>query len=267
MNWETFGLDLNDTKTYIERSKFDVETPEDLVFPPSDEDFGILKLVLPCLRIDCINDIERFLIKSMKYEDNKEIKFYSPSTFKIKDIETGIERRLDNNEILERLTTFKKELIKGDNSKFPHEEITEPMNLVLQVLPIPPKIVRPTTVFYTTIFETKDQFDEEPIKMIEDDLTHKLFDIYRINQRLIENFKAGAPQLIIEDLWELLQYHVTTYIDNRTEGIPPARHITGRKLNTIVQKFVRTNKIKNLKSRFSKNLDKKFKSNFEDEWS
>ena len=63
----------------------------------------------------------------------------------------------------------------------------------------------------------------------------------------------------------MLQYHVTTYIDNRTEGIPPARHITGRKLNTIVQKFVRTNKIKNLKSRFFKNLDKNFKSNFEDE--
>ncbi len=26
--------------------------------------------------------------------------------------------------------------------------------------------------------------------------------------------EAGAPQLIVEDLWELLQYHVTTYFDN-----------------------------------------------------
>ena len=44
-----------------------------------------------------------------------------------------------------------------------------------------------------------------------DDLTHKLVDVLRINQRLRENRDAGAPQLIVEDLWELLQYHCTTY--------------------------------------------------------
>ena len=55
----------------------------------------------------------------------------------------------------------------------------------------------------------------------EDDLTHKLVDIIRINQRFKENQDAGAPQLIIEDLWELLQYHVTTYLDNEVAGCPP----------------------------------------------
>ena len=58
----------------------------------------------------------------------------------------------------------------------------------------------------------------------EDDLTHKLVDILRINQRLEENINSGAPQLIIEDLWDLLQYHVATYFDNGITGIPPARH-------------------------------------------
>ena len=40
----------------------------------------------------------------------------------------------------------------------------------------------------------------------------------RINQRLEQNIDAGAPQIIIDDLWELLQYHVTTYFNNETSG-------------------------------------------------
>jgi DNA-directed RNA polymerase subunit A' len=71
----------------------------------------------------------------------------------------------------------------------------------------------------------------------EDDLTHKLVDIIRINQRFMENREAGAPQLIIEDLWELLQYHVTTFIDNEISGTPPARHRSGRPLKTLSQRL------------------------------
>jgi DNA-directed RNA polymerase subunit A' len=71
----------------------------------------------------------------------------------------------------------------------------------------------------------------------EDDLTHKLVDIIRINQRLRENIEAGAPQLIVEDLWELLQYHVTTFMDNEVAGIPPARHRSGRALRTLTQRL------------------------------
>jgi DNA-directed RNA polymerase beta' subunit len=32
--------------------------------------------------------------------------------------------------------------------------------------------------------------------------------------RLFENINAGAPEIIIEDLWDLLQYHITTFFDN-----------------------------------------------------
>ena len=45
----------------------------------------------------------------------------------------------------------------------------------------------------------------------EDDLTHKLSDILRANQRLWENLNAGAPEVIIEDLWDLLQYHINLF--------------------------------------------------------
>jgi DNA-directed RNA polymerase subunit A' len=53
----------------------------------------------------------------------------------------------------------------------------------------------------------------------------------------MENREAGAPQLIIEDLWELLQYHVTTFIDNEISGTPPARHRSGRPLKTLSQRL------------------------------
>ena len=43
----------------------------------------------------------------------------------------------------------------------------------------------------------------------EDDLTHKLVDIIRVNQRLKESKEAGTPPLIVQDLVDLLQYHVS----------------------------------------------------------
>ncbi len=106
---------------------------------------------------------------------------------------------------------------------------------VLTVMPVPPITIRPSITLETGIKS-------------EDDLTHKLVDIIRINQRLKDNIEAGAPQLIIEDLWDLLQYHVTTYFDNNTAGVPPAKHRSGRALRTLVQR------LKGKKGRFRHNL-------------
>lgn len=103
-------------------------------------------------------------------------------------------------------------------------ESARPEWMVCTVLPIPPVTVRPSI------------FLESGIRA-EDDLTHKLADIVRINERLRENIEAGAPELIIEDLWDLLQYHVTTYFDNEVPGIPPAKHRSGRPLRTLAQRL------------------------------
>ena len=110
--------------------------------------------------------------------------------------------------------------------------------MVLQVLPVPPVYVRPSITLESGIRS-------------EDDLTHKLVDIIRINQRLRENMDAGAPTLIIQDLSELLQYHVTTYFNNETSGIPPARHRSGRALKTLSQR------LKGKEGRFRSNLSGK----------
>lgn len=110
--------------------------------------------------------------------------------------------------------------------------------MILTALPVPPVNVRPSITLETG-------------ERSEDDLTHKLVDIIRINQKLEANINAGAPQLIIEDLWELLQYHITTYFDNETANIPPARHRSGRPLKTLAQR------LKGKEGRFRYNLSGK----------
>ncbi|ABL77695.1 DNA-directed RNA polymerase subunit A' [Thermofilum pendens] len=96
--------------------------------------------------------------------------------------------------------------------------------MVLRVIPVVPPSVRPSITL-----ESGDRS--------EDDLTHKLVDIIRVNQRLKENIDAGSPSLVIEDLWNLLQFHVATYFDNELPGIPPARHRSGRPLRTLAQRL------------------------------
>ena len=99
-------------------------------------------------------------------------------------------------------------------------KLARPEWLVLTIIPIPPVTMRPSITLETG-------------ERSEDDLTHKLGDVVRINQRLFENINAGAPEIIIEDLWELLQYHITTYFDNDVAQLPPARHRNGQPLKTI----------------------------------
>ncbi|KXA95019.1 DNA-directed RNA polymerase subunit A' [candidate division MSBL1 archaeon SCGC-AAA259E19] len=117
-------------------------------------------------------------------------------------------------------------------------EVSKPEWMILTVLPVPPVTVRPSITLETGVRS-------------EDDLTHKLVDVIRINQRLNENLEAGAPHLIIEDLWELLQYHVTTFFTNEVSGIPPARHRSGRNLRTLAQR------LKGKEGRFRGNLSGK----------
>ncbi len=147
--------------------------------------------------------------------DQIEVKFEKPTFYYEGD------HRLTPKDIRERLEKIPDEDLPalGLNPK-----AVRPEWFVLTVLPVPPVTVRPSIILETG-------------QRSEDDLTHKLVDIIRINQRFLENKEAGAPQLILEDLWELLQYHVTTYLDNEVSGIPPARHRSGRPLKTLAQRL------------------------------
>jgi len=103
-------------------------------------------------------------------------------------------------------------------------DTARPEWFILQVLPVPPVTVRPSIILETGIRS-------------EDDLTHKMVDIIRVNQRLKESKEAGTPPLIVQDLVDLLQYHATTYFDNEVSGIPQAHHRSGRPLKTLTQRL------------------------------
>jgi len=169
-------------------------------------------------------------------EDQEDVKIDKPVSI----VEGNY--KLTPSEVRERLETIPDSdaLLLGVNA-LPDKDgnrIARPEWMVLTVLPVPPVTVRPSITLETG-------------ERSEDDLTHKLVDILRINQRLKENMEAGAPQLIVEDLWELLQYHVTTYFDNEASGVPPARHRSGRPLKTLAQR------LKGKEGRFRSNLSGK----------
>ncbi|MDE1859915.1 MAG: DNA-directed RNA polymerase subunit A' [Candidatus Micrarchaeota archaeon] len=158
-----------------------------------------------------------------------KLKFSAPTYFYVDDY------KLKPDEIRDLLSKISNEDlqilgIEGATSR--------PEWLILSVLLVPPVNVRPSITL-------------ESGERSEDDLTHKLVDVMRINLRLEQNLNAGAPQIIIDDLWELLQYHVTTYFNNETASIPPARHRSGRALKTLAQR------LKGKEGRFRYNLSGK----------
>ncbi|MDE1851436.1 MAG: DNA-directed RNA polymerase subunit A' [Candidatus Micrarchaeota archaeon] len=158
-----------------------------------------------------------------------KLKFSAPTYFYID------EYKLKPDEIRDQLLKVSNDdlAVLGMDGK-----VSRPEWLILSYLLVPPVNVRPSITL-------------ESGERSEDDLTHKLVDIMRINQRLEQNLNAGAPQIIIDDLWELLQYHVTTYFNNETSSLPPARHRSGRALKTLTQR------LKGKEGRFRYNLSGK----------
>ncbi|HVY02000.1 MAG TPA: hypothetical protein VHA12_04520 [Candidatus Nanoarchaeia archaeon] len=148
-------------------------------------------------------------------EQLERVKLEKPSTFMIG------KKRISPIEVRERLVRIPDDELKkiGINPK-----TCRPEWAVIALLLVPSVTVRPSI--------TLDSGERS-----EDDLTHKLSDIIRSNQRLWENLNAGAPEVIIEDLWDLLQYHVTTFFDNNITRIPPARHRSGQPLKTITERI------------------------------
>src|SRR3989344_5559181 len=145
----------------------------------------------------------------------EKIKVDKPTTFY-----TG-KKRLFPTEIRETLVNIPDEELEkiGVNPKG-----CRPERAILTLLLVPPVTIRPSIIL-------------ESGERSEDDLTHKLSDIIRANQRLWENLNAGAPEVIIEDLWDLLQFHITTFFDNTITRIPPARHRSGQPLKTITERI------------------------------
>ena len=232
--------------------------------------FGIIELAMPVIHVGYAKEIKRLLQLTCRacgrvLPDAPSARSETPSdtdeTSPAPRTREGREERLcphchevQQRIVLDKPTTFRENShkitpkeVRARLERIPDEDVLalglnprfgRPEWMVLTVLPVPPVQVRPSITL-------------ESGERSEDDLTHKLVDVLRINQRLRENRDMGAPQLVVEDLWELLQYHVTTYFDNQTSGIPPARHRSGRPLKTLAQR------LKGKDGRFRSNLSGK----------
>lgn len=231
---------------------------------------GFTKTILTLLRATC-RSCGRILLNDEEIKDYKE---------KLKRYEEGgissrqtyykiIQKAISMNSCphcgekqykieLEKPTTFKEQteygtvklgpsIVRARLERIPDDDLIllniDPKNarpewMVITVLPVPPVYVRPSITL-------------ESGYRSEDDLTHKLVDIIRVAQRLKESISAGSPSPIVAELSDLLQYHVTTYINNEALGISPSRHRSGRILKTLAQR------LKGKEGRFRLNLSGK----------
>src|SRR5438270_351662 len=95
-----------------------------------------------------------------------------------------------------------------------HPVYARPDWMVITVLAVPPPQVRPTIISSAS-------------SKSEDDLTHKLSDIIKTNNHLKK----------MQEMVQLLQFHIATYFNNELPGQPPSTAKDGRSLKSICQRL------------------------------
>jgi DNA-directed RNA polymerase subunit A' len=212
--------------------------------------FGIITLSKPVVHVlyaKKVRDLLRFACKDcqtllMKDEDKPYRKSNRMSEcpecgYDVEDVRlekpysyTEGGKELKPTEIMERF----KEIPDETAAKIGMEG-GRPEDLILTHIPVPPVTMRPSITLETG-------------ERSEDDITHKLVDVIRINKRLQNNIEIEAPDFIIDDLWELLQYHTATLFYNDLSSVPPARHRSGRSLKSLIER------VQGKEGRFRQNL-------------
>lgn len=104
-------------------------------------------------------------------------------------------------------------------------KLSHPRNLLCTIVPIAPPSIRPSMLHDASLRS-------------EGDLTFGLLEIVKANKNLASRIQDGSLSPEVKDAYyKLLQYHVTTMIDNRISGIPPAQQRSGRMLKGLRQKI------------------------------
>ena len=98
-------------------------------------------------------------------------------------------------------------------------------NMIIQTIPVPPIAVRPSI---------QNQADNT---ICDDDITHKLADIVKINSRIQKHLETHVPynpqSELTKSLLLVLQYHSATLIDNEIIGTPSAIQRNGKPIKSI----------------------------------
>ena len=92
--------------------------------------------------------------------------------------------------------------------------------LICQAMIVPPPSVRPSV-------------KHDAQQRSEDDLTHILVNIIKTNKTLLEKIQNNAPANVIDDWTTVLQYYVSTQVDNKIPGVAAVAQRSGRPLKSI----------------------------------
>jgi len=106
------------------------------------------------------------------------------------------------------------------------KQFNRPEWMICTVFPVPPPAVRPSV-------------RNDTGQRSEDDLTHKLCDIVKTNNTLKAYIEkdTGNGKKNIDDYTALLQYHVSTFVDNQVPGLNPSKHRTGRPFRVLRERL------------------------------
>ncbi len=101
---------------------------------------------------------------------------------------------------------------------------SRPEWMICQVLAVPPPAVRPSV-----------KHDSQ--QRSEDDITHIIVNIIKTNKTLQDKINTNAKGEIIKDWSSLLQYHISTLVDNNIPGVAVAAQRSGRPLKSIKERL------------------------------
>ena len=97
---------------------------------------------------------------------------------------------------------------------------SRPEWMICQVLAVPPPAVRPS-------------IKHDSQQRSEDDLSHIIVNIIKTNKTLQEKIEANANSAVINDWTMLLQYYISTLVDNKIPGVAAHAQRSGRPLKSI----------------------------------
>ena len=103
-------------------------------------------------------------------------------------------------------------------------QFSRPDWMICQVLAVPPPSVRPSI-----------KMDGQ--QRSEDDISHILVNIIKMNKTLQEKINDKSPQKVIDGWHDVLQYYVATQINNNIPGVGQVAQRSGRPLKSIMDRL------------------------------
>ena len=96
--------------------------------------------------------------------------------------------------------------------------------MICQVMAVPPPAVRPSV-------------KHDAQQRSEDDLSHILVNIIKTNKTIQEKIQNNAPENVVNEWMDVLQYHVASQINNKIPGSNPVAQRSGRPLKSIMDRL------------------------------